>query len=411
MLLMTLFIALTNIPASGFTVSKFKSSTSINYSDPTHVFVIGYAGGLSDQFFRTAVGKAQRYRELYPQHQIVVIGPDKIDTKSRYLNSYSSYRKRLKRLDLNLVRLNEKWLTSHRLIPILDKFQRIKSLEFFSHSAAHKGVGLDDIDSTSPLYRYKRFNEKTPGLTKLKDNLTEDSYIMLHGCNSGFLTAPALAKILGVPAAGSLSSTNFQEPFSDGNWYFNDSGRYPSDLHRLSANPDSYSKSNGSCRQGLCSRLRPEQSPYTGYWGRLNAGLSHYKFFCGQKKAGSRCKRAMAKAFMAQIGILPLDTTSTVEAFKSALREFLCPDASRPEAQKNCQSALRRAEMDSRVTAHGMRRGKVLNCSFEKCDLKLRCGEESGSCKILSAAKNPRPQTMVREYLAYIEGFQLLTRP
>jgi len=403
--LLGLFLLAT--PASALSISRFAESPALNPTLKTHVFVMGYAGGLADQFFRTAVARARKYQENFPDRQFVFIGPDKIDKNSPSYDSYEEYRSVLQRLQLTPERLDEKYLLSNRLLEILENYTQIESLEFMSHSAAHLGVGLDEVPSNSPLAVYKRFNAQTEGLAQLRDNFSNDAFLVLHGCNSGFTQAPAFAKVLGIPSAGSLSSTNTQEIYSDSRWYFNDSGRYPDGLRKTATNEISYQESY-DCRSGHCHRMKPEAYPYAGYWGNLNAGLSHYKFFCGNAVADNQCKKSMALFMAGHVGIVK-NAASVISDYKNNIKDFLCPDANRPDARRECFSKMEASLTDSSVHYSGMTRGKTLNCNFEKCDVEIRCTDAQGSCQVLSAPDNPRPTTMQNEYKAYLEGFELLS--
>lgn len=393
--------------AHALSVSRFTESPTLNPTLKTHIFVMGYAGGLADQFFKAAVARARKYQENFPNRQFVFIGPDKIDKNSPSYDSYDEYRTVLQRLKLTPERLDEKYLLSNRLLEILETYTQIESLEFMSHSAAHLGVGLDEVPSNSPLAVYKRFNAQTEGLAQLQDNFTDNAYLVLHGCNSGFTQAPAFAKLLGIPSAGSLSSTNTQEIYSDNRWYFNDSGRYPEGLRKTATNEISYQE-NYECRSGHCHRMKPEAYPYAGYWGNLNAGLSHYKFFCGTAVADNQCKKSMALFLAGHLGIAK-NAATLISDYKNNIKDFLCPDANRPEARRECFNKLEASLSDSSVYYSGMTRGKTLNCNFEKCDVEIRCTDAQGSCQILSAPENPRPVTMQNEYKAYVEGFELLS--
>ena len=406
--LITLWLFSLSISLNAMTVSHYADAGFRSYNEPTHIFVIGYAGGLSDQFFRTAVGKAQRYHELYPQHQIVVIGPQKIDEKSKYYDEYPEYQKRLRELNLTATLFDEKWLTGPRLIPILEKFSRIETLEFLSHSAAHHGVGLDEVPTGHAEYPHKRLNSKTPGLKSLKDNLSKDAYMIIHGCNSGFIQAPEIASLLGVPTAGSLSYTNFQELFQNDQWYFNDSGKFPSTTVRAQINSLSYARGALSCKKGFCTRMKPEPYPYRGYWGKLTAGLSHYKFFCGQRTPDQRCKKIIARSLLSTLTNLPMSYAAKRNEYKFAIKDYLCPDANRPLERESCFQKLESAELDKNVSVPGMARGIELNCDFLKCDVGIHCTDEAGSCKITHAPNNPQTKTMVNEYRAFLEGYDLL---
>lgn len=394
--------------ANALTISRFSESAAINPQLETHIFVMGYAGGLADQFFKAATARARKYQEEFPDRQFVFIGPDVIDKGSANYNDYEEYRNVLSRLGLLPERLDEKWLLSNRLLEILESYTKISGIEFFSHSAAHLGVGLDEVPSDSPQAVYKRFNSKVNGLANLADNFTNNAFMVLHGCNSGFIQAPELSKLLAIPVAGSLSSTNTQEIYSDNKWYFNDSGRYPEGLTKARNNTISFEEDK-VCSGGNCHRMKPEAYPYAGYWGNLNAGLSHYKFFCNEVVAGNDCKKAMALFMLGHPGIKR--TLATKDDFKANAKDFLCPDSNRPNARRECFEKMEASLSDSRVIYTGMTRGKTLECDFKKCNVEIRCTDQQGSCQIVSAPENNTPKTMQNEFKAYVEGFDLLAQP
>ena len=93
-----------------------------------------------------------------------------------------------------------------------------------------------------------RLSIKTIGIEKLKGHFSNDAYLFLHGCNTGFILAPFLSKL-----------------HSDGEFYLTAKGFSPNSdwAHR---NKNSYNFET-SCRYGKCLRLKPDNHPYIGYWG------------------------------------------------------------------------------------------------------------------------------------------------
>ena len=110
-----------------------------------------------------------------------------------------------------------------------------------------------------------RLSIKTIGIEKLKGHFSNDAYLFLHGCNTGFILAPFLSNLLNIPVAASLTSTDFQKLHSDGEFYLTAKGFSPNSdwAHR---NKNSYNFET-SCRYGKCLRLKPDNHPYIGYWG------------------------------------------------------------------------------------------------------------------------------------------------
>lgn len=402
-----LLVQLISNGASALTISHPQGSSFGDFNKPTHVLVVGYAGGLGSQLFRVAAHRAKKYLEHNPSHAVVVIGPDKVDLKIPSLATYEGYKGMLKTLRLNAVLMDERWLLDYRLLEILLKYQNIMSLDFVSHSSAHQGVGLDDVPEQGSGYKFKRFNSKTKGLEQLAKRMNKESYVILHGCNSAFQQAPEMAKMLNVPVSGSMTYTNFQELFQDKEWYFNDTGKYPANLSRAVANSVSF-KTPVPCSAGVCHRMQPEPYPYSGFWGKLTAGISHYKFFCGTKQASDLCKKAMARSLMSYMTPVPLVLSSSDDAFKQAAKDFLCPDASRPSERAKCFEAMEKSLVSGPQHFTGMTRGKTASCDFQACDVTVTCTDEPGSCKTEFAGNGRDLTTMAREFIAYVQGFQLL---
>lgn len=387
------------------TISHPESSSYGDFNKPTHILVVGYAGGLGAQLFRVAAHRAQRYMELNPGHAAVIIGPDRVDIKIPSLASYEGYKSMLRTLRLKTVLMDERWLLNHRLMDIVLKYNNIESVDFVSHSAAHQGVGLDEVPDSNPAYKYKRFNLQTEGLEKLAARLSPGAFVMLHGCNSAFSQAPELSKILKVPVAGSLTYTNFQELFSDKKWYFNDSGKYPAGLSRATSNGTSFTQPQ-PCSKGGCHRMQPEPYPYAGFWGKLTAGLAHYKFFCGTSTPSLECKKSMAKSLMANMNPIAISPKSSLEDFKLAAKDYLCPDVSRLDKRAECFQALERSLVEENVVPFtGMTRGHTVQCDFKTCDVQVKCTDTPGSCKVTYVGKNVKPTTTGLEFRAYVEGF------
>ncbi len=386
------------------TVSHLKGSPFKSYDTPTHIYVIGYGGKLGAQLFETGVGRARKLQEFFPDHQYVFIGPDVIDKHYSSLDDYDDYRRELAKLGLAIELLDQRWLLSSRLLEIIDRYTAIASLEIISHSAAHLGAGLDSIPKSHRYYSQKRFSYETPGIETIADNFLDDAYIFFHGCNSGYIQAPMMAKTLSIPTAGSLTYTNFENIYENDLWYFNDEGKFPTGLKKALTNKDSFT-SPQRCRAGNCTRMKPEPYPYSGFWGRLDSGISHYKFFCGEAVANTACKRAMAFSLLPYVGKNSIKTFSTEASRKEVAKEFLCPDAHRIDAKQACFDAME-AGMNDPLAGQfvGMTRGKVPYCDFESCKVEISCTNEAGSCRTRLVQANEDRLVMFREFAAYFEG-------
>jgi len=391
------------------TISLFKDQAQfgLDYSKVTHVYVVGDGDKSGDLFFKAALSRAMKARDVYGNsRQYVFYGPKLVDAKSSYFDEYSEYSQTLERLKLKPLFFDQSYQNSKGLIQSLKEYSQVAALEFFTHTAPAAGAFLD---SSSSPQRHRRFNHKIWFISSLKKIFHPHAYVFFHGCNSGFKLGPAFAKKWNVPVIGSLSFTNFQEIYEGRNfrnWYFNDRGLYPGGASLARTNYLSYLHSNESCFQGACVRMKPEPYPYKGYWGKFNAGLSHYKVFCGEENPSDHCKKVMALSLLQHPGSYK-HALSSLSAYKAAVKEFLCPDANRVLAKKQCFAVLEASLQNPNLTSTGLVRGKTLNCNFEECDTFLNCTSLPGSC-FADGPENPNPRTMIREFRAYVEGYLLL---
>lgn len=155
--------------------------------------------------------------------------------------------------------------------------------------------------------------------------------------------------------------------------------------------------------------MQPEPYPYSGFWGKLTAGLSHYKFFCGTKIPSVECKKAMAKSLMANMNPVAVSPSSSLENFKLAAKDYLCPDKARPDKRAECFNALERSLLETDVVPFtGMTRGHTVQCDFASCDVQVKCSDTPGSCKTTYVGKNEKLTTTGLEFRAYVEGFLAL---
>ena len=163
-------------------------------SDRKHIFVIGRAGELGDLFLRSVQTKMLRYKDLYPNDQLIMIGVAELHRKRSFIQN---------NFKMTIVKSDRKRLTAKRLVKILQGYQNIKSIDFFSHSGAAYGISLE---KNEPL-KYSQ----SENMAALKKVISPDTYIVFNGCNSGFLQAPMFSEILGIPVFGSLTSTDFHK--------------------------------------------------------------------------------------------------------------------------------------------------------------------------------------------------------
>lgn len=372
------------------------NTEKLDTSLPTRVMVAGNGDDLGLLFQEVAKAKALRYSENNPQEQIVFIA-----IHEKELNSEWS----LKRYGFKVIRNEKDTLDGKQFIKEVSKFKKILSLDIFSHSSAQFGIHLDG--------RENRLNVTTKGLEILKGNFLKDAFAYLHGCNSGFKLAPFLSKVWGIPVAGSMTSTNFQKLHNDGNFYLTEEGHAPNSdwAKENSLSSDQVT----ACSSGTCQRLKPDNTPYVGFWGAYRGGgLPFYKFFCVQNTIED-CQRVMAQSMLSHTSIVNLKRSSSLLDYKKAVIDFLCPVSSKKDLRGECAAKLEEALVTNDMTYNPFSRPQV-ECDFKSCQVEISCDKvlftglpKPGTCELKNHATSPAT-TLVREYKAYLEAYPQLAR-
>lgn len=380
--------------AQAFLIATYNSE-NIDYSKETDVIVIGYAGELGNGFLMTAMTYANKTNEQFPNRQIVFYAENRLKDKTS-----SKY---FKALGAPLISFDDKPFTTDKLMKELLKFEKIHTLHVVAHGALENGAGLTDQVTGG------RWNHKTPGLSNIR--FTDDGYIILHGCNTGFLQAPEFSRQMGVPAFGSLTATNFQRVFDDGEWYFNDVGLYPEDVSFLKSNYVAFSEPR-DCAQGACHRLKADYFSYNGFWGDFSGGggLSFYKSFC-TFDVKSTVKNQMCLSAMRQfMQIFPshvsLSSQPSLEDYKAVVKDFLCGIRLGKNLREECYAKLEEAETNPNLTYAGFT-GNPLRCKdFGACEVTYKCNNSGDVHKcVLDAKANNKPTTILDEYRNYLLAF------
>jgi hypothetical protein len=386
-------LALSNVEAAYIVASYNKTNLDPNL--PTRIMLAGSGDDLKLLFQEVANAKAIKYNENNPNEQILFITANEKDMDSERM---------LKKWGFSILSLERATLDGKEFIEKVLPFKKILSIDIFSHSSAQYGIHLESHTN--------RLNINTKGLEKLTPNFMKDSFVYLHGCNSGFNLAPFLSNIWRVPVAGSMTSTNFQRLHSDGNFYLTEEGFAPnSDWAK--ENTLSFNETK-NCGNGLCQRLKPDNTPYVGWWGAYTeGGLPFYKFFC-VKNSTEDCKRVMAKALLSQSLIVNLKKDSSLETYKKAVVDFLCPVSSKKDLRGECQAKLEEALVTNDMTYNPFSR-PLVECDFVSCKAEITCGKilftfsKPGTCTLKNNATAPAT-TLIREYKAYLEAFKYLSK-
>ena len=388
-------LVLTTAAQASYIVASF-NTPDMNPNRPTRIMVAGSGDDLGLLFQEVAKAKALKYSEQNPGEQILFIAANEKELGSEWA---------LKKWGFKILKTNKSTLDGQVFINELAPFKKILSLDIFSHSSVQFGVHLEG--------RGNRLNEKTKGLEVLKGNFMKDSFVYLHGCNSGFSLAPFLSNVWGIPVAGSMTSTNFQKLHSDGNFYLSEEGFAPNSDW---AKENSLSNNTTTeCSEGTCQRLKPDNTPYSGFWGSYReGGLPFYKFFC-VKNSAEDCTRVMAKSLLSHSLIVNVKKDSSLEEYKKAVVDFLCPVSSKKDLRGECQAKLEEALVTQDMTYNPFSRPQV-ECDFKSCKAEVSCEKvlftgfaKPGTCGLKNNAKSPAT-TLVREYIAYLKGFSSLSK-
>jgi hypothetical protein len=312
------------------------------------VFIAGFGHEMGLQFLSAAITRAKIHEERYPESRAQLILWAEEWNKSR---DGAVLRSR----GMTILHVNSRKLKNKDIFDYLDQLTSISSLHIISHSAAFAGNAIQKSTSRLGLENFP--------WKKLRSKFTKDSYVYLHGCNTGFIVAPAISKVLERPVFGSLTSTDFQEIFANGNWYHNNAGvgQFPSGMGRLKNSGELYNESL-SCQKGFCHRMMPNRHPYRGYWGRYEVGLPYYRPFCNYgSNVSQACRAGIAHAIF---------TTPTIlsRSWEDTVLDHMCPRMADPSVFDNCAAVLK-GQAGNRVFI-----GKYLGCSLKGCNFQLARG-------------------------------------
>lgn len=363
----------------------------------THVIIVGSAVKEdSDQFFQSGIARAQRYKELWPLHQVVFLSSPEVKGKDdqRVFDEYG----------IAVIKLVKETFTASQLVHELGEFNKIASLDFYGHSSPW-GFKLGKWDAAFDPTAISK------SLINLKNKFTPNAYVTISGCSSGFLIAPELSRLLELPVAGSLTSSVFERIESDGQWYKENDWTAENYVEN---NSRSFAE-NLMCSTGACWRMKPSRFNYSSYWGVFKeGGLSFYKFFCNfDNNRDSHCEKGMAKSILSFPSVHPLTLESTENEFKAVAYDWLCSTAHDKKYFKQCVQGVEEAILrgDYIFQTHP---GNELICDFKSCKAQIICkgkrygsGYKGGSC-ILKAETNTAPTTAAKELQSFLLGFKNL---
>lgn len=424
----------------------------IQANKKTHVIVAAKGGDMGLQFHMSAASLARKIQDVNPTDQVVLIAV--LDDGKGWIETDYSRRLETSLLNFNIINASnsddkqrsngrskyynsiedgtllalEQWgfgnfrdvkqdLEATTLIDELSQFNRIGSINVFSHSTAYYGLILDGS--------FNRLDPKaTEKFAAIKPRLTSDAYAWLHGCNNG-VVGMKLTSLWSIPVATSFTSTAFQELFktTDGKAMFVHSypDNIPAGAKRMGVNSISYAKTQ-ECLKVPCVRMQPDNYAYVGHWGNFkDGGLGFYKFSCASHVGDRKCKKGMAIGLINQVSHVFTNYKSDLNTFKSAAANVLCPIGRMFEktsmSHAQCVQSLEASLTNPSITIDTFL-SKSLQCDRRSCQAKITCeaaqflGQSflsKKSCTIENRKDKSRTiTTQTQEYKDFVEGFQIL---
>ncbi|MFT6070638.1 MAG: hypothetical protein ACJAT2_001401 [Bacteriovoracaceae bacterium] len=362
----------------------------------THVVVVGSSVDEdSDQFFQSGLIQAYKYKEMYKDHQVVIISsPDVRSTDNEEV---------LQKFNLPIIKQIGTNFNVYNLVEEMLFFKKIASFDYYGHSSPW-AIKLAKSNGTIEPGSHKST------LQKLNSHFTKLAYATLNGCNGGFNIAPELSSVWKIPVSGSLTSTQFERLQTDG--FYKKADRTREDYVQVN---DATFTSPLDCSVGVCWRLKTARKNYSSYWGNFkDGGLSFPKFFCNFDNSDKRCEKSMALQMVSFTSTTAINLNSSLEEYKAVVFDYLCSTALDKSYFRNCVNGIKNAVANNslRFQAHP---GNALECNFKRCNATIKCkkkrffgsGPRGGTCEVITTP-NSNPTTLVREYKAFLEGWKLL---
>lgn len=318
---------------------------------PTDVFVAGFGNDQGTQFLKAAILGAKVSRDRFPERQRVII--------SAVSESLENERNMLSSAGFGFRKADHDDLEKSRLVAALRLLNApVSSLQFFGHANTYNGFRLQ-----SKSDRLDQTDAEFPEIGRV---LAPNAFVVFHSCNSGWLIAPAAAKAWGRPVFGSFNAADFQEMFSDGNWYYHDSGLYPSNLTRIGTTTN-ITRSTQECTSLKCMRLKPVNSAYVDKFGKFGKGLGFYKVFATNSNL---IPAALIHYTLLVPSVTPISTTSSRADLIKVVKDWMCPaTGSKKEA---CSQAIDSQSFVSNRTMNFFS-GDAVACTNTSCYTTVKC--------------------------------------
>nr|WP_295901931.1 hypothetical protein [uncultured Bdellovibrio sp.] len=346
---------------------------SLRAGVPTDVFVAGDGNEQGDLFLKSAALAAQVSKDRFPQRQRVVI--------SAVTDSVYDEGALLTKAGFSLRKLDGEKLSKENLLALLGRLQApISSLQFFAHSNPRVGMELKGS---------ARLSSDDPEFAEIKKFLAPNAIAVFHSCSSGWVMAPAAAKIWKRPTFGAFTSDDFQELMSDGKWYFHDAGLYPENLSRIGST-SSIVRENIKCGNRECLRLKPANVPYDGAVGRFGKGLGFYKVFSTNT---DKVPAALIHYTLLVPSVTPLTAQSSRKDILAVVKDWMCPSDKSSKLRDACSQAIDSGAFQKNPTL-SFYSGPAVACNNIDCQTVVKCSKLKSamglpSCKAQNLSDAP----------------------
>ncbi|MFN8790167.1 MAG: hypothetical protein ACK5Y2_01775 [Bdellovibrionales bacterium] len=404
----------------------------------THILVAAQGDELGLQFHMSAAAHARKILDVNPSDRIVLIAVsnDSNEITKNFVKRWgaTSVQEMMSKWGFRNFVEHKKELSTGNLTNELLAFDRIASLNIYSHSTGSYGLILD---GSNALDKINNRVSQTSELESLAGRFLPGAYAWFHGCNTAITVAPAIARQWGIPVAGSYTSSAFQELFFDNTpigagFYHSYPGNVPLTKNnagnlverRIGMNRISF-KSPQSCNSIPCVRMKPDNVSYVGYWGSFReGGLGFYRFVCPTPISQEACLEGMATGLVNQVGSVYADYSSDLATYKKMAQDILCPNGMDTRrlpvgyTVEKCVADLEAALVDQKKTVDTFRGNSLMCRPYGKgCAAEFACEEanvggfllvKQGSCKLKNHRTSAPNQTQANEYRQYVQGFQLM---
>ncbi|WP_413943278.1 hypothetical protein [Bdellovibrio sp. HCB-162] len=320
---------------------------------PTDVFVAGFGNDQGTQFLKAAILAAKVSRDRFPQRQRVII--------SAVNESFENEKNMLASAGFGFRKADKDDLEKGRLVLALQYLNSpVTSLQFFGHANTYNGFRLQS--------KTDRLDQEDAEFPQIGSVLAPNAFVVFHSCNSGWLLAPAAAKMWRRPVFGSFNAADFQEMMTDGKWYYHDVGQYPEGYSRI-GNTTRITRGSIECTSLKCMRLKPVNAAYQDSFGKFSKGLGFYKVF---STVDSLIPQALIHYTLLVPSVTPLSLQSSREEVLSVVKDWMCPGDKSGNRRNACAQAIDNKTFESNRTLNFFQ-GDAVACTNTTCFTTVKC--------------------------------------